>query len=98
MANKKKVSATLVRPAPAQIGAGEFKARCLELMDLVKKTGAALVITKRGKPVARLVPVQPTAAGAVSAFGALKGSFEILGDIVGPAADPEDFSFDARNL
>ena len=98
MAKKKKVSETRRKPAPAHIGAGEFKARCLELMDLVKETGAALVITKRGKPVARLVPVQQAAPGAVSGFGALKGSFEIRGDVVGPAAEAEDFSFDARNL
>jgi prevent-host-death family protein len=41
-----------------QIPAGEFKARCLKLMDEVRATRRPIVITKRGKPVARLVPVE----------------------------------------
>jgi prevent-host-death family protein len=40
------------------IPAGEFKARCLALLDEVAETGKPLVVTKRGKPVARLVPVE----------------------------------------
>ena len=39
------------------IGAAEFKARCLELMDNVRETGTDYVITKHGVPVAKLVPV-----------------------------------------
>jgi len=39
--------------------AGEFKARCLRLMDEVKDTGISIVITKRGRPVSRLVPIEP---------------------------------------
>ena len=39
------------------IGAGEFKAKCLKLLDEVAATGEALVVTKRGKPVARIEPV-----------------------------------------
>jgi prevent-host-death family protein len=38
------------------IKASEFKAKCLALMDEVARTGAAIVITKNGKPVAELVP------------------------------------------
>ena len=41
-----------------EIAAGEFKARCLKLMDEVQATGEEVVITKRGKPVAKLVPVK----------------------------------------
>jgi prevent-host-death family protein len=69
--------------APAQVKAGEFKAKCLELMDAVAQTGATIVITKRGKPVARLVPVVDP---STSIFGFAKGAFEELGDIVAPAA------------
>ncbi len=43
--------------ASKRIPAGEFKAKCLKLMDEVNATGEELVITKRGKPVARLVPI-----------------------------------------
>lgn len=42
-----------------QIPAGEFKAHCLQLMDEVAATGQTLIITKRGKPVAKLVPLEP---------------------------------------
>jgi prevent-host-death family protein len=45
---------TIVRSVPA----GEFKAHCLALLDEVAATGKALTVTKRGKPVARLVPVE----------------------------------------
>jgi prevent-host-death family protein len=64
----------------AEIGAGEFKAKCLELMDSVARTGSTVTITKRGVPVARLVPVSAP-PGAL--FGCLKGTFEEVGDIVG---------------
>ncbi len=62
-----------------QIAAGEFKAKCLHLLDEVQRTRKEIVITKRGKPVARMLPVEqePT-----SVFGRMKGTVEILGDIV----------------
>lgn len=52
--------------------AAAFKARCLELMDRVRETGAEFVVTKHGKPVARLVPYEE--AGAASIFGGMKGT------------------------
>lgn len=39
--------------------AGEFKAKCLRLLDEVKETGVSIVITKRGRPVSRLAPIEP---------------------------------------
>jgi prevent-host-death family protein len=69
-----------------EIAAGEFKARCLQLMDEVDREGIEIVITKRGRPVARLVPVQPE---KLSPIGWLKGTVEIRGDIVG--SDPDDW-------
>ncbi len=64
-----------------QVPAGEFKARCLRLMDEVRERGTEIVITKHGKPVARLVPVADDAAPV---FGAMKGTVRIVGDIVAP--------------
>lgn len=64
------------------IAAGEFKARCLKLMDEVNRDGIELVITKRGEPVAKLVPVAPREPAEL--FGALRGTVRILGDIVRP--------------
>lgn len=64
-----------------EVPAGEFKARCLRLMDEVQKTRRPVVITKRGKPVARLVPVEEEIP---SIFGRMKGTVTILGDIISP--------------
>jgi len=58
------------------VPAGEFKARCPALLDRVAETGEDLVVTKRGKPVARLIPVEPTPS--------LRGSVVWEGDLVSP--------------
>jgi prevent-host-death family protein len=63
------------------IKAGEFKAKCLDLMDQVAAKGDVIVITKRGKPVARLVPVRDRPA---TLRGFLKGHVAATGDIVSP--------------
>ena len=52
--------------------AADFKAKCLELMDRVRETGVEYVVTKHGKPVAKLVPY--TEKARPSFFGSLKGS------------------------
>ncbi len=61
------------------IGAAEFKARCLELFDRVHENGAEYVVTKHGRPVARVVP---TAAPRSTLQGAFAGRMRIVGDIV----------------
>jgi prevent-host-death family protein len=63
------------------IKASEFKAKCLALLDEVERTGDPLVITKKGKPVAKLVPHAPKKRELI---GILKGRVEILGDIISP--------------
>jgi prevent-host-death family protein len=55
------------------VSAAEFKATCLHLMDRVRETGAEYVVTKHGRPVAKLVPYVAPAA-ARKGFGALKGT------------------------
>lgn len=62
------------------IGAGDFKAKCLKLLDEVAATRQPLIITKHGKPVARLMPMPPTK----DPFGALAGSVLYEGDIISP--------------
>ena len=59
--------------------AGQFKAKCLKLMDEVGKYRKEIVITKFGKPVAKLVPVNT--AKTKSVFGCMKGTIQIHGDI-----------------
>ncbi len=63
------------------IKASEFKAKCLALLDEVERSGDSLVITKKGKPVAELVPHKPAKRDL---FGILKGRVEIVGDIISP--------------
>jgi prevent-host-death family protein len=70
------------------MAAGEFKARCLQVMEQVSSTRTPVVITKRGKPIAKLVPVDESRS---EAFDSLKGKIEILGDIVSPIIPPEDW-------
>jgi prevent-host-death family protein len=66
-----------------EVPAGEFKARCLKFMDEVRATGRPIVITKRGKPVAKLVPVEePKPRREI--FGSMKGTVTIHGDIISP--------------
>lgn len=62
------------------IAAGEFKAKCLALLDEVQQTRKEYVITKRGKPVARLVPAQAKKT-TDDVFGRLRGTVTIHGDI-----------------
>jgi prevent-host-death family protein len=62
------------------IPAGEFKAKCLKLLDQVAESRQTLVITKYGKPVAEVVPIKEEK----SLFGAMKGSGTIIGDIISP--------------
>ena len=63
------------------IKASEFKATCLRLMDEVANGGEEIVITKNGRPTARLVPCRRPFRDW---FGADRGRIEILGDIVSP--------------
>ena len=69
-----------------KIGAGEFKAKCLKIMDEVKKFRKVVVITKFGKPVAKLTPVEEDSSEPI--FGCMSGSATIHGDIVNPIEEP----------
>lgn len=62
------------------IGAGDFKAKCLKLLDDVAQSGEPLIITKHGKAVAKLVPMPPSKP----LFGALANSIVYEGDIISP--------------
>jgi prevent-host-death family protein len=66
---------------PKTMSAAEFKARCLEVLDQVAEHRQPVVVTKRGKPVAQVVPVVDKPKRLV---GAMKGEIAILGDIISP--------------
>jgi len=63
------------------IQAGVFKAKCLDLMDKVYEQHISIIITKHGKPVAKLVPIEET---SIDFFGCLKDTVTIKGDIINP--------------
>ena len=68
-------------PGPRTIKASEFKAKCLKLMDEVAESGDEIVITKNGRPVAKLAPYRERPK---TLFGIDKGRIQILGDIIEP--------------
>jgi prevent-host-death family protein len=63
------------------IKVSEFKAKCLALINEVERTGDRLVITKKGKPVADVIPHKAKKHGLL---GIYKGRMEIVGDIISP--------------
>jgi prevent-host-death family protein len=64
----------------ATIAAGEFKSKCLKLLDQVATERQTLVITKYGRPVAQVVPMPPE----IDPFGFMRGSGIVVGDIISP--------------
>ena len=70
------------------IPAGTFKAQCLAIMDEVQAKRQSVVITKRGRPVAKLVPVEEKKD---QIFGFLKGKGKVVGDVVSPVMTPEEW-------
>jgi prevent-host-death family protein len=71
-----------------KMAAGVFKVHCLAVMDEVQSKRVSVLITKRGKPVAKLVPIEKEKD---EIFGFLKGKVKVLGDVVSPALTPEEW-------
>lgn len=71
-----------------EMAAGIFKAKCLAVMDQVLQSGEPVLITKHGKPVAKLVPAEKPADDI---FGYMIGKVKIVGDIVGPVTPLKDW-------
>jgi prevent-host-death family protein len=68
--------------------AGSFKTHCLAVMDQVQAKHETIVITKRGKPVAKLVPVN-TETDEIYNF--LEGKGSVVGDVVSPAISADEW-------
>jgi prevent-host-death family protein len=66
------------------IAAADFKANCLRLMDEVAHERRPIIITKRGKPIAKLVPVEEE---PIDLYGRMAGTIKICGDIISPIED-----------
>jgi len=70
------------------MAAGTFKAKCLAVMDEVANKREAVVITKRGKPIAKLVPVKDDGD---EIYFFMKGKGKITGDIISPAFEASEW-------
>jgi len=68
--------------------ASAFKTRCLSVMDDVQATGEPVIVTKRGKPVVKVVPVE---SETDDIFGFMAGKFTIVGDIESPVVPLEQW-------
>lgn len=68
-----------------RIPAGEFKAKCLAVLDRVAETRTTVIVTKHGRPVAQVVPIPPETTPA-----SLIGSVKYHGDIVAPLGEAWD--------
>ncbi|CAN5754627.1 hypothetical protein BH24ACT3_BH24ACT3_15480 [soil metagenome] len=71
------------------ISISRFKATCLAVLERVRVTGEPVLVTRRGEPVAEIVPPAPLHGG--DWLGAMTGTGRIVGDIVAPAADPAEW-------
>lgn len=76
-----------------RISAAEFKTNCLRLMDQVAQRRVPIIITKRGKPVAKLMPLSEE---PIDIFGRMAGTIRICGDIV--SSTGEVWEGDAENI
>lgn len=76
---------------PDTLPISKFKATCLAALERVRKTGRPLIVTKRGVPIAQVLPPPPPEPAAKSAFGSMRDVTETIGDIVSPAVEPEEW-------
>jgi prevent-host-death family protein len=72
-----------------EVAISEFKAKCLALLEQVQKTKKPLRITRFGKPIAEVLP--PSVQTSREWIGSMADQIKILGDIVSPANDPDEW-------
>jgi prevent-host-death family protein len=73
-----------------EVAISEFKAKCLGILEEVRKTRKPIRVTRFGKPVAEVVPPSPTKTTG-RRLGSMAGTAKILGDIVGPTGSLDDW-------
>lgn len=72
------------------IAISKFKATCLAVLERVRRTGKPVVVTKYGQPIAEVVPPSPELARN-DWLGSMRGRGRVVGDIVAPAVEPEEW-------
>jgi prevent-host-death family protein len=65
--------------------ASVFKTKCLTVMNEIQATGEPVIVTKRGRPVVKVIPAEPEKGDIL---GFMAGEFEIVGDIESPVVPP----------
>jgi prevent-host-death family protein len=73
-----------------EIAISKFKATCLAVLERVRKTGKPILVTRFGEPVAEVVP-PPLPERPKNWVGSFAGTGRLLGDIVSPASDEDDW-------
>ena len=68
----------------------KFKATCLAVLERVRKTRKPVLVTRRGEPIAEVVP-PPPAAKPKKFVGSMAGTGRIVGDILGPASEEAEW-------
>jgi len=77
------------------IAISEFKATCLAVLERVRRTGTPVLVTRRGVPVAEIVPPSAASLGR-SWLGSMRGTAAITGDLVEPVVAPEEWEAMSR--
>jgi len=77
---------------PKTVPVSKFKATCLALLERVRRTGEPIIVTRRGVPLAQVVPPPVPEPGSAGAFGCMADTMQIVGDLVSPVSSPEDWS------
>jgi prevent-host-death family protein len=78
------------RRPPDRIPISEFKAKSLAILEKVRRTGRSIIVTRRGEPVAEVIPPSSETLGA-DWIGSARGTAILRDDLVAPAADAGDW-------
>lgn len=73
-----------------EVAISEFKAKCLAILEGVRKTKQPIRVTRFGKPVAEVIPASPV-PDAAGWLGSMKDAMEISGDVVSPVIEDTDW-------
>lgn len=80
----------MAKHSPERVPISEFKAKSLALLEQVRRTGRPIIVTKRGEPIAEVIPPSTVTLGS-SWIGSARASVILGDDLVGPAGDLTDW-------
>ena len=84
------MKAAKVKKTIREVPISEFKAKCLSLLSRVDKTKTPIRVTRRGKPIAEIVPISPRTEQR-DLLGSMTGTIDFIGDVISPVIDLDDF-------